>query len=65
MSPLIKRPFLNGLDELYQYHNASSNKKLLKLFVRLTQKGRLEKALRDKVSIDSNYIENKWWVNIK
>ncbi len=61
--PFDKEAFLNELDDFYQYHNASSIKKLLKLISRPTRDGRLEEALRNRVSIESNYIENKWWVN--
>lgn len=61
--PFDKHEFLNELDQFYQYHNAGSLKKLLKLFSKPTQEGRLEEALKDRVSIESNYIENKWWVN--
>lgn len=61
--PFDKEAFLSELDQFYQYHNAGSLKKLLKIFSKPTKEGRVEAALKDRVSIESNYIENKWWVN--
>lgn len=61
--PFDKQAFLDELDEFYQYHNAGSLKNLLKIFSKPSQEGRVEAALKDRVSIESNYIENKWWVN--
>lgn len=61
--PFNKEEFIQELDDFYQYHNAGSLKKLLKLFSKPKREDRIEEVLRDRVSIESNYIENKWWVN--
>ena len=62
--PFNKDAFLNKLYAFYHYHNASSIKKLLKMFSRPNREERIEEVLRDRTSIESNYFENKWWVNI-
>lgn len=61
--PFNKDAFLNKLYAFYHYHNASSIKKLLKMFSRPNREERIEEVLRDRTSIESNYFENKWWVN--
>ena len=61
--PFNKDAFLNKLHAFYHYHNASSIKKLLKIFSRPNREERIEEVLRDRTSIESNYFENKWWVN--
>lgn len=61
--PFNKDAFLNKLHAFYHYHNASSIKKLLKMFSRPNREERIEEVLRDRTSIESNYFENKWWVN--
>ena len=58
-----KDAFLNKLYAFYHYHNASSIKKLLKMFSRPNREERIEEVLRERTSIESNYFENKWWVN--
>lgn len=61
--PFDKAGFIQDLDEFYQYHNAGSIRNLFKLISKSSPEGRIEAALKNRVEIESNYLENKWWVN--
>jgi hypothetical protein len=55
--------FIESLNAFYAHHNASSIKRIFKVFIKESQESRIESILAERVNIKVNYLENKWWVN--